>query len=146
MKNITFFLLAVSSLLFSCNNQNTENKEENISDSAAKVETSTSDYSGTYKADEPACTISITLSKSGEQYTYSIAEDKKQYTGNLSIEDSNGDIYFTFGSEIGENKAGSLSAKYEENTLTIQNYGNAMNEFHFFKQCDLKYIVFTKQN
>jgi hypothetical protein len=147
MKNIAVLLLVFSSLLMACNTQKTENSEDNKSaDTLIKSENIATDYSGTYKTEDATCTLSIVISKSENQYSYVITETKKEYKGNLSIENSDGEVYFTFDSEIGDNKAGSISAKYENNTLIIQNYGNAMNEYHFFKQCDLKYIELTKQN
>lgn len=40
---------------------------------------------------------------------------------------------------------GNMGGLYVDGVLTIQNYGNSMNEFENFTQCEDKYLAFTKQ-
>lgn len=40
---------------------------------------------------------------------------------------------------------GNMGGLYADGILTIQNYGNSMNEFENFTQCEDKYLAFTKQ-
>lgn len=40
---------------------------------------------------------------------------------------------------------GNMGGLYADGVLTIQNYGNSMNEFENFTQCEDKYLAFTKQ-
>lgn len=40
---------------------------------------------------------------------------------------------------------GNMGGLYVDGVLTIQNYGNSMNEFENFTQCEDKYLEFTKQ-
>jgi hypothetical protein len=40
---------------------------------------------------------------------------------------------------------GEIGGLYDGDKITIQNYGNSMNEFEHFTQCGDKYLEFTKQ-
>lgn len=39
---------------------------------------------------------------------------------------------------------GKIGGEFSEKTLVIQNYGNSMNEYNHFTQCDEKYLSFIK--
>ena len=38
-----------------------------------------------------------------------------------------------------------FQAAYENGTLVIQNYGNSMNQYMHFKDCDIKFLEFEKE-
>lgn len=40
---------------------------------------------------------------------------------------------------------GKIGALYNDGKLTVQNYGNSMNEFNNFTQCTDKYLEFSKE-
>lgn len=39
----------------------------------------------------------------------------------------------------------SIEGLYKRDSIIIQNYGNSMNEFVLFSECDAKYLYFIKQ-
>jgi hypothetical protein len=76
--------------------------------------------------------------------TIEIAQDKKfriteigytTRTGVYEITLENGETYVQFGE---------ISGLYHNDTIDIQNYGNAMNEYTHFGSCGEKYISFIK--
>jgi hypothetical protein len=149
MKNliiITCLLLAMT-LTFSCGNSgaNQDQKTNHDSSSTTKTQTNLTDYSGVYKtsADSP-CQLSITITKQGNDFNYLLAYNNKTYTGKVIIEDKDGTTYFSFDGKIEENKPKSVEGQFVDGKIMIQNYGNAMNEFQFFKACDDKYLEFKK--
>lgn len=40
---------------------------------------------------------------------------------------------------------GKINGVYYEDSIVIQNYGNSMNEYNHFTQCDYKYLTFIKK-
>ena len=52
------------------------------------------------------------------------------------ISNSEGEFYVQFKN---------FQAAYENDTLVIQNYGNSMNQYIHFKDCDIKFLEFEKE-
>lgn len=96
---------------------------------------------GTYKF--KPCNILIKISKkdSGNKtkYYYTITEnnqtESKGYMPDI-ISNSEGEFYVKFKN---------FQAAYENDTLVIQNYGNSMNQYMHFKDCDIKFLEFEKE-
>ena len=96
---------------------------------------------GTYKF--KPCNILIKISKkdSGNKtkYYYTITENNqtksKGYMPDI-IRNSEGEFYVKFKN---------FQAAYENDTLVIQNYGNSMNQYMHFKDCDIKFLEFEKE-
>ena len=79
----------------------------------------------------------INIKKDGSEYTYTILDGKKIISkGKASIRSEKEETIIT---------CGSITGIYTKNSITVQNYGNSMNEYNHFTQCDQKYLPFIKQ-
>lgn len=101
-----------------------------------------------YKSLEPAsCNLTIGLSTEDSKSKYKVSLDDRNISGNFV---KNGQqIIFTglYASKSFGNTKMEVSALIKGDTLTIQNYGNAMNPFTFFSECDNnKYLSLVKVN
>jgi len=63
--------------------------------------------------------------------------------GKLAVSTTDGTTYviFTLPESFTNKTAEGVLAN---NTITIQNYGNTMNEYHIFTDCDDKFMEFIK--
>ena len=96
---------------------------------------------GTYEF--KPCNILIKISKkdSGNKtkYYYTITENNQTKSQGYMpdiISNSEGEFYVKFKN---------FQAAYENDTLVIQNYGNSMNQYMHFKDCDIKFLEFEKE-
>ncbi|MEO8234267.1 MAG: hypothetical protein ABI549_02530 [Flavobacterium sp.] len=80
----------------------------------------------------------IKIIKKDNAFEYSILDQKKSISkGLVKIEKDKNKTYLTFGK---------IQGIYDDaNKIQIQNYGNSMNEYAHFTQCDEKYLSFIKQ-
>jgi len=168
---IKFLLLLVSFLSVNACNQKTEkvtvtknNEAEAVSENRLEDE-----ISGTYTAED--CDISIVISKIKNDYQYILKTNTRNLKGkaNYSKNDS-GEKYITLegipwdeyegdisneeeNDSVSDSKPGKkeleipvgIGALYVKDTLTIQNYGNAMNYYTKISECGLKYIQLIKK-
>jgi hypothetical protein len=151
MKNIilVLFYAILANLLSNCKNDEIKQEPQKPADSVqpvvAEPKTIDYDYSGAYKITDPKqCNLTITITKDKESYKYSITGDKINYSGVVSIINEDGKNFMQFSGKIGNNPDNSLRALFDNGNLTIQNFGNSINEFIYFKNCDAKYLTFTK--
>ncbi|MBW1297007.1 hypothetical protein [Aquimarina litoralis] len=79
-----------------------------------------------------SCGLEIKLE--GDQYY--LKTNKREHAGTFVIKDG----YITFKELFADNPKREVQGSYSENEIVIQNYGNAMNEFTVFEECDLKYL------
>ena len=118
------------------------------------------------------CKITLEITKTKTGYSYFLKTKKRQLKGiaNFTAEDS-GDQYLILegikwdeyeGDISNDEETDSISdskkqkkkleipvgidASYVKDTLTIENYGNAMNSYTKLSECDLKYIQLIKSN
>ncbi len=79
----------------------------------------------------------IKIIKQEDIYSYTILDNKKSINkGIVKIENNKNKICLTFGKIVGF---------YNNDELKIQNYGDSMNEYVHFIQCEEKYLSFIKQ-
>ena len=93
---------------------------------------------GIYK-NEP-CNISIEIAKNTNKakYFYKIVDNNQTKSqGYISSIKSNGEDGFYI-------KFKKINGMYENGSIVIQNYGNSMNEYIYFEDCDSKYLKFDK--
>ena len=93
---------------------------------------------GIYK-NEP-CNISIEIAKNTNKakYFYKIVDNNQTKSqGYISSIKSNGEDGFYI-------KFKKIDGMYENGSIVIQNYGNSMNEYNHFEDCDSKYLKFDK--
>jgi len=147
MKKRNLFLsgiIAVALFLGSCGNnteQKVEQKDSTINKTEPTAVVAEVDYSGTYNmVDKTICDLSIIIQKNGNDLSYKI--DKSE--GKVEIIKQENEVYLKFVAINGVSPKGDVEAKYENETLLIQNEGNAMNQYTNFKKCDAKYLELKK--
>jgi len=102
-------------------------------------------YSGEYRPiGDNTCDITINIQDKDGAYTYLIKSFGKEFSGKVIVEQEDSETYLVFDGIIEGNKPKSISGLYTNDTLTIQNYGNSMNEYNYFKKCDLKFLEFKR--
>ena len=171
MKNITSILILI--FIFSCNQTtkiNETKKKLNVSKELKKELVKTvntkllipKNIEGTYtNSKETECKIQLIITKNGKEYFYKIKTDERLLNGKVSFYKNENEVYINFcGIEWAENN-GELNENGEpkdenlklpigiegllnENEITIQNYGNSMNNYVKLYDCEDKYIVLKK--
>ncbi|PKL15630.1 MAG: hypothetical protein CVV49_20420 [Spirochaetae bacterium HGW-Spirochaetae-5] len=122
-------IMILSSASISC--AGIKNSVENIKENKSAVSEKKAvdeNYSGSYRlTDAKICNIVITIKKDKSDYTYAI----------------NGTGVNSSGTKRSGDKT-AVEGAYSNNTITVQNYGNSMNQYVCFKSCDAKYLEFVK--
>jgi len=116
--------------------------------------------------DNSPCEVAVTIAKNNGAYIYELKTKAHNYKGNITfyrdIEAS--EIYITFkgikwseyngdtsnpdkNPKTGKPKTIMVDVEgaYTENVITIQNDGNAMNNYQVFAECERKYIRMVKE-
>jgi hypothetical protein len=146
MKNRYYFFLAfaLSVVLFiGCNGNR---QTDSVTHTAEVAATISADYSGVYKFHKEGkdFNLTMTITKEKDGYRYYLTGEHYDQEG-IAIIEINDETYITFDGPIGNNKPKTVSGQIEGNVILIQNYGNSMNEYHFFVECDEKYMEFVRQ-
>ena len=131
---------------FSCSNSgNTENLSSDSTASVQKSEPVNSllDISGVYKLPDGGCKLALTIKKENNVFKYNFSGEQLDLEGIAIVNKINEDVYVVFDGPIGNTPPKTVEALYKDNTLTIQNTGNAQNTYHYF-ECDEKYLEFKK--
>ncbi|OXB06465.1 hypothetical protein [Flavobacterium pectinovorum] len=167
---IVYIILSVF-LISACTNKKVENVvEKDIPKTEISVEINKNEESieGIYKTAECDISVEITKNKDGYQYflktnlrkvkgkaTFSTNESGEkylvlegikwdEYEGDISNEEENDSLADSKPKHELEIPVG-IDASYGKDTLTIQNYGNAMNSYTKISECGLKYIQLVKK-
>ena len=167
---IVYIILSVF-LISACTNKKVENVvEKDIPKTEISVEINKNEESieGIYKTAECDISVEITKNKDGYQYllktnlrkvkgkaTFSTNESGEkylvlegikwdEYEGDISNEEENDSLADSKPKPELEIPIG-IDASYVKDTLTIQNYGNAMNSYTKISECGLKYIQLIKK-
>jgi len=84
------------------------------------------------------CALKITL----EEDQYHIKTSTREHAGAFSVDDG----YITFKGLFGDKSKIEVQGSYTEDEIVIQNYGNSMNPFTVFVECnDQKYLHLVKK-
>jgi hypothetical protein len=144
-KIIVVMLLAF--LGFSCQNsvKNSQNSENAADEQTQGAQANTPDISGSYSLPETKCDLKLTITKENNTFKYNFTGLHLDLEGIAILSTESNTTYVTFDGPIGNTPNKSLSAEYSGKTITIQNYGNASNNYHFFPDCDEKHLEFTKK-
>lgn len=102
------------------------------------------DYSGVYKSGDTYCEMEMVITKVNGEYQYEINSKFRNQTGLLKVNETENDIYFKFDGLLGVNPKEEIGGKFINETIIIQNSGNAMNSYLKFSECDIKYIELEK--
>ena len=131
---------------FSCSNSgNTENSSTDSTASAQKSEPASAlpDISGVYKLPEGGCDLALTIKNENNVFKYNFIGEHLDLEGIAIVNKVNDEIYVVFDGPIGNTPPKTVEALYKDNTITIQNTGNAQNNYQYF-ECSEKYLEFTK--
>ena len=152
MKNRCFTYLPVigliSLLLISCKSEVKEQNTKQIAKDSTvttKKISAEPDYSGVYSLDESIGKLSVKISKDEKGYSSVFTEGSKEYAGKMTITKEGGSIYFDFNLKFSDKKTDTVSGEFADGKITIQNYGNSMNKYEFFKSVDAKYLELIKK-
>ncbi len=144
-------------------------KEAVINEAIIPVQKNEESIEGIYASNECDLSVKITKTKDGYMYFLKTSERKlngkatfsknesgekylvlegikwDEYEGDISNEEENDSI-----SDSGKPAKGieipiGIDASYTKDTLTIQNYGNAMNSYTKISECGSKYIQLIKK-
>ena len=152
MKYSTLVIIAMLAACVSCQSKKSSNAATTPAADSVKTEQKAAvtdsfpDIAGVYSLPENSCDITITFIKEADGYRYFIKGEHLDVEGNAVLSREENEIYITFdGPTGGESQPNSVSGLYANNTLTIQNSGNAQNQYTVFEECQDKYLVFTKR-
>lgn len=147
MKGYVFVILPLA--FASCNNTspkpNTANKK-----SLETTDTLTGKYVSIDLDGGESCPITISISKKGQGYEYHIVNKSLDTIGQVGVENGYLSLKgvkwssYTNGDEEQETVHNSIEIEKNKDTLLIQNYGNAMNQYQKL-DCGLKYIKLVKK-
>ncbi|MGE8528458.1 tetratricopeptide repeat protein [Chryseobacterium rhizosphaerae] len=91
---------------------------------------------GVYSSVEPKCKLNLKIAHDNG-FIFSIGKIKK-YKGTVKISKEDTVTYLDFNDGI--------AAMYSNDTISIQNSGNSMNQYTHFKECDEMYIHLVKKS
>ena len=98
-------------------------------------------YDGTYKTDvTKGCLIELIISLKLDGYHYKIKTSIRDQEGFLAINESEEGVYFKFIGLLGTEPQDEIEGKYIDHKIVIQNFGNSMNQYLNFSECDTKYL------
>lgn len=104
------------------------------------------DIVGYYRLPETGCDLALTIIKQNDKLKYYFKGEHIDIEGIAILSKENDDFYITFDGPIGGYPAKTVTGQYTNNSIIIQNYGNSMNNYTYFPDCDEKYLEFAKQN
>lgn len=91
-----------------------------------------------------SCNLVIGLSQGSNKFEYKVTTDTRTTTGNFVKRAQQLTFSGLYASKSGGNSEIEVSALIDGDTLVIQNYGNSMNPFLLFAECDDKYLSLTR--
>ncbi len=98
-----------------------------------------------YKSLEPSsCNLVVGLSQEGNQLVYKVKTNARSAKGTFMKKGQQIVFSGLYASESPRNSKIEVSALQQGDTLTIQNYGNSMNSFTLFSECESKYLSLVK--
>ena len=98
-----------------------------------------------YKSLEPAsCNLVVGLSQKGNQLIYKVTTNARSAKGTFMKRGQQIVFFGLYASESAGNSKIEVSALQQGDMLTIQNYGNSMNSFTLFSECESKYFSLVK--
>ena len=86
------------------------------------------------------CELTILIQKSGDGFSYKSGKAE----GKIEIIKQDSTTYLNLLGINGTSPKGDVEAKFENETLFIQNEGNSLNQYTNFKKCDAKFLELKK--
>lgn len=165
MKAILLAILAFAAV--SCQEVSDKSHTKPVLENSALQLSLNNDISGTYSVinedtSVKSCTFSILLKQENTGYSYQLITDKRNIKGKTNFQQEDGSTLLTLegiqwdeyeGDISNENKATKEEPELPEgvviqvknDTISIQNYCNAMNSYTIFSECSKKFIRLAKQ-
>lgn len=100
----------------------------------AIITASSQNIAGDYFPAESKCRMSLKINLKNEYNFWS--NRKLKLKGKVKVSREAQVTYLTFGH---------IGSIYHHDTISMQNYGNAMNDYIHFEECDAKYIHFVRK-
>ncbi|MBU3020178.1 hypothetical protein KO519_21110 [Paraglaciecola agarilytica] len=98
-----------------------------------------------YQSSVPtSCNLVVGLSQEDSQFEYKVTTDTRTATGNFVKSGQQVTFSELYASESVENSKIEVSGLIKGDTLVIQNFGNGMNPFTLFSECDDKYLSLVR--
>ena len=102
-------------------------------------------YVGIYKTEnQKRCPIALTITSKSDGYHYAIKIKNKIQEGRLKVSKVKDEVYLNFIGLVAKKPKYEVEGQYIDNSVVIQNEGNAMNKYTIFEACDDKYIELKK--
>lgn len=138
-------ILLMITLGFSCKNADNNNDSSTEQDiNLQNSKTDMPDVTGYYQLPELGCNIALTIVKENGLLKYYFKGEHLDLEG-IAIVHAEEDIYYvTFDGPIGNTPPKTVMGQFKDNSITIQNTGNTMNNFHYFLDCGDKYLEFKR--
>ena len=138
MRNTSLIMLLL--LIMTCGQANCKEIKSRPVDNKKLQE-----YVGTYKTDdEKSCSINLTITLKADGLHYKIKTKTRNKEGHIKIVKMGEETYVNFIGLRGDKPKDQIEGLCADHKITIQNDGNAMNQYTNFGECDLKYIVLEK--
>lgn len=96
-------------------------------------------YEGTYR--DTSCALTIQITRRDTSYFFAC----NGVRGPVEVARDDADTGFTFVGLKGFSPVEDVGCVWQDSVLLIQNYGNAMNEYTRFRDCDAKYLELRRQ-
>ncbi len=141
---VLFFVLILSLSCSNTGNNNTSSEANADSLQNTKSDNSIPDISGYYRLPETGCDIALTITKENTEFKYYFKGTHLDLEGVALINIEDSVCYITFDGPIGNTAPKTVSGQFKDNAITIQNTGNSINEYHYFKDCEDKYLEFKR--
>ncbi|MCC7466090.1 MAG: hypothetical protein IT261_07470 [Saprospiraceae bacterium] len=103
----------------------------------------TEDYTGSYYSDDKSCAMTLQIALRNGAYAYEWKTARRKVAGTMLLNRSESETYLVFKGLTGGGKQ-SVEALFSNNSIMVQNSGNAQNPYQHFNECKAKYITFTK--
>ncbi len=142
-----FAIVLMAMVLVSCHNPGNNNsaKTDSTAVQNSKPANTLPDIAGYYRLPETGCDIALTITKEKNGFKYFFKGEHLDLEGVALLSTEADGFYVTFDGPIGNTPPKTVSGLFKDNTLTIQNEGNSQNNYHYFTDCDEKYLEFKKQ-
>ena len=170
LRKKTFYIITLSLFVLGCNNKLPETMEIDEAEVSPKTGKTKDSIEGIYTTQADAsetgeCKVSIEIIKTKDGYSYIFKTKSKNLKGIAELKEESGEknlilkgIKWDYyeGDISNEEEGDSIADKeieipvdigaiYVTDTLTIQNYGNAMNSYTKIEECGRKYIQLIRK-
>lgn len=138
-------IIAMSVMGLSCNNSENTRQTKEVDNNEPIY--NLPDLEGKYILPSEGCNITLTIKKDKNDFDYAFEgmDGIIDMSGNIIFSKEEDSYRITFDGPIENNAPKTVEAIFKDNSITIQNYGNADQDFTVFTDCEEKYLEFKKK-